>query len=109
MNVICGVLVWSANFFINAFGSLYPVLERDFQITTMQVTLFSTVMTLVIGFGNFITLPWSMKIGRRSMFFFTNIFVILSYIWTATAKTYGSMMGARILSGVFAAPIEVAV
>ncbi|KAG5518321.1 hypothetical protein PMAC_003117 [Pneumocystis sp. 'macacae'] len=100
--------LWSANFFINAFGSLYPVLERDFQITTMQVTLFSTVMTLVIGFGNFITLPWSMKIGRRSMFFFTNIFVILSYIWTAIAKTYGSMMGARVLSGIFAAPIEVA-
>ncbi|KAG4303341.1 hypothetical protein PCK1_000305 [Pneumocystis canis] len=99
--------LWCANFFINAFGSLYPVLERDFNITTMQVTSFTTVLTLVIGFGNFLTLPWSVKIGRRSMFFFTNIFVIISYVWTAIAKTYGSMMGARVLSGIFAAPIEV--
>jgi MFS family permease len=49
--------------------------------------------------GNYILLPVALAYGRRPVFLVSTGILLASTIWAATQNSYGSHLGARVLSG----------
>lgn len=64
------------------------------------------VSILVLGFSNFMWVPIGRVFGRRPMAFLANLLNIASMVWRAEAKSYGSFMGACVLTGIACGPSE---
>ena len=64
------------------------------------------VSILVLGFSNFIWVPIGRAYGRRPMAFLANLLNVASMIWRAQAKSYGSFMGACVVTGIACGPSE---
>lgn len=52
--------------------------------------------------------PIQTAFGRRPVLIFSTLVCLVSNIWRAEAKTYGSYMGACVLNGFGAGPAETA-
>lgn len=76
-----------------------PIFIAEFQTTPATVSLFLGVCVIVLGYANFIIIPFSNIFGRRAACLITGAIVIGSNIWQATAKDTGSFFGARALNG----------
>ncbi|CDK27154.1 unnamed protein product [Kuraishia capsulata CBS 1993] len=63
-------------------------------------------MFLMLGIANLWFLPLASQIGKRPIYLLSSLAVCLLTLWEAYAKTGGSWIGAKILQGVFAAPVE---
>ena len=63
-------------------------------------------LILLLGFTNIVYVPWAARWGRRPVYLFSNLVCCGAYLWSALAKSYGSLMGARILTGIVTAIIE---
>lgn len=97
--------------FAMAFGPLalapmFPAYMEKYDRSLSDVVQFTGVCILVLGFSNFFWVPISTSFGRRPVYIFSVIVCLVSMIWRAVAKTYGSFMGACILNGFGAGPGE---
>lgn len=59
-----------------------------------------------VGISGFIFVATGTVWGKRHLFVFGNILLIASCIWGGAAKSYNSMLGARIVQGFAIAPFE---
>ncbi|PSK33644.1 hypothetical protein B9Z65_7531 [Elsinoe australis] len=97
--------------FVQGFGPLalapaFPAYMAEFNTTLPEVVKFTGVAILVLGFSNFIWVPLSSSFGRRPVYIASNLIVLASMIWRATAGSYSSFMGACVLNGIGAGPAE---
>lgn len=58
------------------------------------------------GYANFIIVPYSNIFGRRSASLLFTLLSLFTSIWEAEAKSYGSLIGARVLNGISTATSE---
>lgn len=110
-----------------ALAPMFPQMMQSFNCDLAGVVRFTGVCILVLGFSNFIwfvTLSAEMNpgvltclyrvliqssFGRRPVLIISTLICLVSNIWRAVAKDYGSFMGACILNGIGAGPAEVSI
>ena len=83
-----------------------PVFVKEFHTSESNVSLFTGVCVLTLGFANFIIVPFSNTFGRRAACLCSVIVIICANIWQALAKDTGSFFGARALIGIGGAVSE---
>jgi MFS family permease len=64
------------------------------------------VAAITLGYANFIIIPCNEIFGRRNTLLVCALINIGASIWQSTATSYGSFLGARVLSGIGAAANE---
>jgi MFS family permease len=52
-----------------------------------------------MGVGNFLFVPISMMVGRRAVFLFNNVLMLVAIIWAAKSDNFTSHLAARCLQG----------
>ncbi|KAK4940470.1 hypothetical protein LTR10_019454 [Elasticomyces elasticus] len=85
---------------------LFPVFAKLWNLDDSQVSLINGATVLVLGYGNFIVIPMSNTLGRRSALLVFGLIYIAACVWEGTAKSYGSFIGARSLVGLAGSPCE---
>ncbi|VUC22227.1 unnamed protein product [Clonostachys rosea] len=71
-----------------------------------DVALLTGVTVMLLGYCNFIIIPCSEIFGRRITLMICCLLNMAALIWSATANSYGSFLGARILTGTGASANE---
>lgn len=64
------------------------------------------VCVILLGYFNFIIIPCSEIFGRRLTLLICALVNLAATIWQATANSYGTFLGARVLAGTGAAANE---
>lgn len=81
----------------------YSQLARDFDITIVQASYQTTVVITLNGIGPFIWVPLANVYGRRPIYLFTTLLGFVCILGSAYARTYGQLIGARVVNGLFPA------
>ncbi|KAL4914526.1 major facilitator superfamily domain-containing protein [Aspergillus aurantiobrunneus] len=89
-----------------ALAPMFPHMMQSFDADLASVVKFTGVCILVLGFSNFFWIPIQTTFGRRPVLVFSTLVCVVSNVWRATAKSYGSYMGACVLNGFGAGPAE---
>ncbi|KAJ4859479.1 major facilitator superfamily domain-containing protein [Trichoderma breve] len=85
---------------------LTPIFMQQWQKSLTDVALLTGVTVILLGYCNFIIIPSCEIFGRRITLLVCAILNIGACIWQATATSYGSFLGARILAGTGASANE---
>ncbi|KAJ9136833.1 Aldehyde dehydrogenase [Pleurostoma richardsiae] len=98
------------NFVANFAGAGLSVatvlLEHEFQKSAQRVNSLLTFNFLLLGAGNIIWVPLSVKFGQRPIMLISTTVLFAILIWTAKAETFTELLVARCLSGFFSAAGE---
>jgi Major Facilitator Superfamily len=81
-------------------------LASDFNVSINDVAQLSSYMLLVIGGMAYIDSALANVYGKRPVFVFALVLLVVSDAWASRAESYGSLMGARCLSGAGQAAFE---
>ncbi|KAK3636498.1 hypothetical protein LTR56_014124 [Elasticomyces elasticus] len=90
---------------LNFCDRLLLLVATKFQASITEAGWLITVNLLLLGLGNLFWIPLSEKIGKRPVLVITSGLFFVSTVWAAVAKSYGSLLGARIVQG-FAASVS---
>ena len=85
---------------------MFPLLAAEFKLNDTQVSLLTGVCVLGLGYANFVIVPCSNIFGRRFTSILFGALVVGSSSWEASAKSYTSLMAARVINGVATATNE---
>jgi MFS family permease len=85
---------------------MFPLFAETFSLSSSQVHLITGATVIVLGFSNFVVIPFSNIFGRRAASLTFGILFLATCIWQAAAKSYGSFMASRAIIGIAAAPSE---
>ncbi|KAL7908466.1 hypothetical protein GGI35DRAFT_470099 [Trichoderma velutinum] len=85
---------------------LTPIFMQQWEKSLTDVALLTGVTVILLGYCNFIIIPSCEIFGRRLTLLVCAILNIGACIWQATATSYGSFLGARILAGTGASANE---
>jgi MFS family permease len=103
-------IIISFVFFSNySTASLSPAivpLIHAFDITPQKASYLNTFNILFLELGNLFWVPLALKLGKRPVLITCLVIFFGSCIWNAVAKSWGSMLGARILQGFGASASE---
>lgn len=80
---------------IDFFGPPGPT----FASSIAKVAYFFSALAILQGPGNLVWVPLAVKYGRRPVLVVSWIITTLCAIWSAVAKTYGSELASRIITG----------
>ncbi|KOS17709.1 putative MFS-type transporter [Escovopsis weberi] len=80
---------------------------RDFGVTPTQCGYLVSYQLLLLGIGNLFWVPLSLKIGKRPVCVVSSALFFATSIWSAVAKSYGSLLASRIVGGFAASVVEV--
>ncbi|KAG8163254.1 hypothetical protein KVR01_006551 [Diaporthe batatas] len=81
----------------------YSQLARDFDISIVEASYQTTVVIVLNGIGPFLWVPLANVYGRRPVYLFTTLLGFVSILGSAYARTYGQLLGARVVNGLFPA------
>ncbi|KEQ98934.1 hypothetical protein AUEXF2481DRAFT_76810 [Aureobasidium subglaciale EXF-2481] len=90
----------------NGDSVVYLNLLQTYRTNINNLNYAGAVMLLLLGVGNVFFVPLSNKFGRRSIYIWTLLLVLVSEIWMAVSKQYGEYWGVEILRGLGSAPFE---
>ncbi|CAG9942530.1 unnamed protein product [Clonostachys rosea f. rosea IK726] len=85
---------------------LTPLFMETWNRSLTDVALLTGVTVMLLGYCNFIIIPCSEIFGRRITLMCCCLLNMAALIWSATANSYGSFLGARILTGTGASANE---
>ncbi|KKA27175.1 hypothetical protein TD95_004307 [Thielaviopsis punctulata] len=97
---------FTANFAGSGLSVATVVLEMQFHKTAGQVNNLLTFNFLLLGVGNMVWVPLSVKFGKRPVVLLSMLALFAILVWTAKAKTFEELLAARCLSGFFSAAGE---
>jgi MFS family permease len=60
----------------------------------------------MMGAANILWVPLANTFGRRCITLFNILLLVLSSVWAGRAKTFGSLLAARLFMGVGVAPAD---
>ncbi|KAK5686534.1 hypothetical protein LTS10_002654 [Elasticomyces elasticus] len=100
-----GMLVFLSNYITVSISPILGLVATKFQASITEAGWLITVNLLFLGLGNLFWIPLSEKIGKRPVLVITSGLFFVSTVWAAVAKSYGSLLGARIAQG-FAASVS---
>ncbi|KAJ9603637.1 hypothetical protein H2200_011823 [Cladophialophora chaetospira] len=98
--------IFLSNFITSSCSPILIFIMRDFDVTITQASYLITVNILFLGVGNFFWVPLSLKIGKRPVFVASTIVFFVSSVWAMEVRSFGSLLGARIIQGFGASACE---
>lgn len=98
--------VFLSNYITVTISPILISVITEFNITLQQASYLITLNLLFLGLGNLFWVPLSNKIGKRPVLVLCSLTFFLSSIWSAVARSYGSLLGARIIQGFGASACE---
>lgn len=94
-------------------GGMTPILapvmstlEHEFNKPLHSLTYLVGVLMVSMGVGSALLAPIAVKYGKRLVYLIALLIFLGGLIWGANADSYGSLMGARVISGIGASPAE---
>lgn len=81
----------------------YSQLSTTFNITLVQASYQTTVVVALNGIGLLFWIPLANIYGRRPIFLITTLLGFVRALGSAYAQTYGQLIGARVVNGLFPA------
>ncbi|KAH8690798.1 major facilitator superfamily domain-containing protein [Talaromyces proteolyticus] len=98
--------VFLSNYITAAIGPALVSIIKEFNISQTQAGYLITLNILSLGVGNLFWIPFAVKFGKRPIIILSSAIFFGSSIWSALAKSYGSLLGARIIQGFGASSSE---
>lgn len=77
----------------------FSIVAAAFQINLTQVTLLNGSLVMALGVSAYVCGPLTTLWGRRLIFLFTTLIMVFGCVWAGSAKSYNSLLGARIFQG----------
>ena len=106
MNLTVSLFVFLSNYITIIISPIFVLIAKDFDITITQASYLYTLNLLFLGLGNLFWVPLSLKIGKRPVLVLCATLFFASSVWSAVAKDFGSLLGARIVQGFGASAAE---
>ncbi|MCJ1309505.1 hypothetical protein MMC25_003165 [Agyrium rufum] len=107
------VALLSLGFYCMVGGGMTPILAAAYQpvadtyhIEESKVALTTGFYQLGLGLGSVLASPTAILYGKRPVYLFCIIVLLLSAIWCALSPTYMSLVIARVFMGFTVSPVE---
>ncbi|ODV93597.1 hypothetical protein PACTADRAFT_51380 [Pachysolen tannophilus NRRL Y-2460] len=81
-------------------------IESEFDVSSSTGSYLVGAFMLALGFGSLFASPTALLYGKRVVYLVGIIIAIGGAIWAACAKSFGSLMGSRVLMGIGFSPTE---
>ncbi|KAL5387000.1 hypothetical protein PMIN02_008276 [Paraphaeosphaeria minitans] len=100
------IVIFNQGFFV--ISSIVPALSISpltqllmdkWHKSLTEIALLTGVLVITGGYFNFVIIPCSEIFGRRITLLVCAALNLVACVWSATASSYGSFLGARILTG----------
>ncbi|KAI1450434.1 MFS transporter [Annulohypoxylon stygium] len=88
-----------ANFAGAGLSTATTVLQDEFNKSPQGVNSLLTFNFLLLGIGNMVWVPLSVKLGKRPVLILSMALLFALLVWTAQVKTFEELLVARCLSG----------
>ncbi|KAK4616582.1 MFS transporter fsa7 [Fulvia fulva] len=98
-----------ANVNASAFTVATVALIRTFRISPTQATALTALNVLTFGLGNLIWVPVMRILGKKPVYLMAIVVLIVTNVWSCVAGSYGSLLAARMCSGLGAAAADATV
>lgn len=96
---------------VGAYGPMlspgFVEIAGEFGISVEVLSQSNAWLILAIGLGLFVTNPLAKLYGKRPIYIFASVIMLVSSIWGAAAEDYNSYLASRIVGGIGMAPYEV--
>ncbi|KAI8724335.1 MFS domain-containing protein [Fusarium sp. LHS14.1] len=86
----------------------FSIVAAAFQINLTQVTLLNGSLVMALGVSAYVCGPLITLWGRRLVFLFTTLVMVFGCVWAGSAKSYKSLLGARIFQGLVIVSVNAA-
>ncbi|KAF2675213.1 MFS general substrate transporter [Microthyrium microscopicum] len=104
----------SLGFYCMLGGGMTPVLAAGFgnvattfDISIQRVALTTGLYMMGLGVGGALMSPTAILLGKRPVYLISSLLFIATSLWCGFAKSFGSLVAARVLQGVAVSPVEV--
>lgn len=94
-------------------GGLTPILAagftdvaHDYGVDVHTVSLTTGLYMMGMGLGSIVFSPTAILYGKRPVYLFGSILLILTSVWCALSPNFASLSVARIVQGVAVSPVE---
>jgi hypothetical protein len=77
----------------------FTTVAADLGVSLTQVTLLNGSLVMALGFSAYVANALATTYGTRLIFLTTTLGLIATCCWGAAAKSYGSLLAARIFQG----------
>ena len=84
----------------------FVVLSKYFHEPVHKISLLNGCLIITLGVGSYIYGGLVVILGKRLIFLSTVVIVIITACWGASADSYGSLLGARIIQGSYSIPVS---
>lgn len=81
-------------------------MSKEFNVSITTLSYLVGGFMLSLAFGAIFASPTAILFGKRVVYLFGIALFLGGCIWGAVAKSFGSLMGARVLMGIGISPIE---
>jgi MFS family permease len=98
--------VFLSNYITSSVNPILIKISTDFSVSITKASWLITFNLLFLGIGNLFWIPMCNKIGKRPVLLLCTGIFFVSSIWSAVAKDWGSLFGARIVQGFGASASE---
>ncbi|KAL6241046.1 hypothetical protein RBB50_011949 [Rhinocladiella similis] len=95
--VLVNFFAFMVSYVITGLSTGFVLLREEFNQSTASITNLLSFCILTLGLANFIWVPLALYFGKRPVFVVASLIYFVSCIWSSVAKTYGSLLGSRIL------------
>lgn len=78
----------------------FNIVAADFGLTSLtKVTLLNGSLIMSLGVSSYLCNCLAVVYGKRMVYLTTTVLLLVSSIWAAEARSYGSLLGSRTLQG----------
>ncbi len=84
----------------------FVVLSKYFHEPVHKISLLNGCLIITLGVGSYIYGGLAVILGKRLIFLTTVVIVIITACWGASADSYSSLLGARIIQGWYSPAIS---
>ncbi|KAH7357025.1 MFS transporter-like protein [Rhexocercosporidium sp. MPI-PUGE-AT-0058] len=77
----------------------FGILTVVFDVEISGITVTNGALVMALGVSAYLCSCFAVVYGKRLVFLFTTVLLIVTCCWGASAKTYKSFLGARIMQG----------
>jgi MFS family permease len=98
VTAIC-YFVFLSNYITSSIPLILVDVATDFDVSLIKVDWLITFNMFFLGIGNLFWIPVRNKIGKRPILLLYSGIFFVSSVWSAVAKDWSSLFGARIFQG----------
>ncbi|OQV06976.1 hypothetical protein CLAIMM_11472 [Cladophialophora immunda] len=100
------MLTFMVNFWLGGLAPGFYLLTLEFNIDASQATGLLSWCFVAAGVANLFWVPTSEYIGRRPVFILSSILLFVCQIWSASSKSYGSILASRVVGSFMGTLVE---